>query len=273
MLSNWEKTESELNQRNSQIELKFLKEQRALQRRLIESEETARTHEEKCIILGEELAKKQRILKNLQDELNTTNERLTKERDVSDNLQKKVQELEGQYYTRTKPFPADSISELININLNVDLEALNENELREFCLELMSRFERAIMEIRAVKRRLKDSEQNYDKVELDNFSLQNCIDIMTKDHRAELALLVQRLDHLTSKLAAADRQLKIRSKTEGKDKRRSLSLKGESLLLIFVKMFFILIVYIDSSIYSVDIYLTFIFHFYSLLVQAEKVFR
>lgn len=227
MLSNWEKTEIELNQRNSQIELKFLKEQRALQRRLVETEETARTHEEKCNILAEELEKKQRIVRNLQEELNSTNERLAKERDLNDKLNRKVQELEELSYTRTKPFPAESISDLININLDLDLEALNENELRQFCLELMSRFERAIIEIRAVKRALKESEQNYDKVELDNFTLKNCIDIMNKDHQAEIALLVQRLDHLTSKLTAADRQLKIKSKTEGKDKRRSLSLKGK----------------------------------------------
>lgn len=226
MLSNWEKTEIELNQRNSQIELKFLKEQRALQRRLVESEETARTHEEKCNILAEELEKKQKIVRNLQDELISTSERLSKERDMNGKLHKKVQELEEQYYTKTKPFPAESISDLININLDLDLEALNENELREFCLELMSRFERAIIEIRAVKRALKESEQHYDQIELDNFALQNCIDIMNKDHQAEIALLVQRLDHLTSKLTAADRQLKIKSKTEAKEKRRSLSLKG-----------------------------------------------
>lgn len=238
MFSNWEKTESELNQRNSQIELKFLKEQRALQRRLVESEETARTHEEKCNILAEELEKKQKNLRNLQDELTSTNERLSKERDTNDKLHKKIQQLEEQYYSRTKPFPAESISELININLDLDLETLNEAELREFCLELMSRFERAIIEIRAVKRALKESEQDYDKIELENFALQNCMDIMNKDHQTEIALLVQRLDHLTSKLTAADRQLKIRSKTEGKDKRRSLSLKGESTPYIFLLRFY-----------------------------------
>lgn len=229
MLSSWEKTELELNQRNSQIELKFLKEQRSLQRQLVETEEIARTHEEKCNILAEELEKKQMIVRNLQEELNSTNERLAKEKDMNDKLNKKVQELEEHYYTKTKPFPADSISDLININLDLDLETLNENELREFCLELMSRFERAIIEIRAVKRALKESEQNYDKIELDNFSLQSCINIMDKDHQAELALLVQRIDHLTSQLTAADRQLKIKSKTEGKDKRRSQSLKGKFL--------------------------------------------
>lgn len=232
MLSNWEKTELELNQRNSQIELKFLKEQRALQRRLVETEEVASTHEEKCNILAQELEKKQKIVRNLQEELNSTSERLAKERDTNDKLQRKVQELEEQYYTKTRPFPAESISDLININLALDLEALNENELREFCLELMSRFERAIIEIRAVKKALKESEQNYDKIELDNFALQNCIDIMNKDHQAEIALLVQRLDHLTTQLTAADRQLKIKSKTEGKDKRRSQSLKGELIISI-----------------------------------------
>lgn len=226
MLSTWEKTEIELNKKNSQIELKFLKEQRSLQRRLVETEEIARTHEEKCNILAEELEEKQRIVRNLQEELHNSNGRLEKERDINDKLHRKVEKLEEQYCTRTKPFPAESISDLININLDLDLEILNENELKAFCLEVMSRFERAIMEIRAVKRALKECEQNFDKIELDNFSLRSCINIMNKDHQAELTLLVQRIDHLTSQLTAADRQLKMKSKTEGKDKRRSQSLKG-----------------------------------------------
>lgn len=230
MLANLEKTEVELNQRNSQMELKFLKEQRALQRRLAEAEESGRTHEEKCNLLTKELQTKQRILVNLQDELNSSNDRLTKQREENDRLFKKIQELEGKYCFRNKTFKADSITELTNIDLDLNLEDLNENDLREYCLDLKCRFERAIMEIRAVKRALRESEQNCDKFELSNYSLQNSINIMNKEHQAEIALLVQRLEHLTSKLTTAERQLKIRAKIESKDKRRSLSLKGKDLL-------------------------------------------
>ncbi|KAG5888247.1 hypothetical protein JTB14_027929 [Gonioctena quinquepunctata] len=226
MLSNFEKTEKELSQRNSQIELHFLKEQRSLQRRLSETEESSRIYEEKCNILSRDLQTKQRMLADMQDELDGSNERLMKERDENDKLFKRIQELEGKYCFKNKMFNADSISELTNINLDLDIEELNQNELKEHCLDLKCRFERAIVEIRAVKRALRESEESCDRFELASYSLTNTINSMKKDNESEIKLLVQRSDHLTAKLMAAERQLKVKAKTESKEKRRSLSLKG-----------------------------------------------
>nr|XP_023020013.1 protein outspread [Leptinotarsa decemlineata] len=226
MLLNFEKTEKELNQRNSQIEINFLKEQRALQRRLSEFEESSRIYEEKCNILSKDLHTKQRMLMNLQEELDGSNDRLQKERNENDKLFKKIQELEGKFCFKNKMFNADSVSELINIDLDLDIDEMDQNELKEYCLDLKSRFERAIVEIRAVRRALRESEQNCDIFELANHNLINTISILKKESESEIKLLVQRLDHLTAKLTATEKQLKTKAKTESKDKRRSLSLKG-----------------------------------------------
>ncbi|VEN49846.1 unnamed protein product [Callosobruchus maculatus] len=226
MLSNLEKNEMELNQRNSQIELNFLKEQRALQRRLSEAEEAARTNEEKCTILTRELQTKQRILLNLQEELSMSNERLSRVTEENNRLYKKVQELEGRYCFKNKHFKADSITELTNINLDLDIDELNANELKEYCLDLKYRFERAIVEIQAVKRALRESEESCDKMEIANYGLAHHIGTVNEEHAAEVRLLVQRLENLTAKLAAAERQLKTKGKGDAKDKRRSLSLRG-----------------------------------------------
>ncbi|XP_072376482.1 uncharacterized protein osp [Diabrotica undecimpunctata] len=224
MLSNMEKTEIELNQRNSQIEINFLKEQRVLQRRLSETEETAKMHEEKCSLLSRDLQNKQRMIVNLRDELITSNERLSEEKEENTKLFMRIQELEGRF--KSKNFKTDSIAELTNINLDLDIDELNQNELKEYCLDLKSRFERAILEIRAMKRALRESDENCDRLEVSNNRLMDSMEIQQQEHEAEVKLLVQRLDHLTTKLVTTEKQLKTKSKTEAKEKRRSLSLKG-----------------------------------------------
>ncbi|CAG9825372.1 unnamed protein product, partial [Phaedon cochleariae] len=226
MLATLENAESALNQRNSQIELDFLKEQRVLQRRLAEAEESARLHEEKCDILTRDLLAKQRALSSLQEEMNGCNDRLAREREENDKLYKRMQELEGKYNFKNEMFNTDSIGELTNINLDLDIDDLNQNEIREYCLDLKGRFERAIVEIRAVKKALKECEETSDRFELANFSLTETIGLLNGEHEHEVKLLVQRLEHMTAKSVAAERQLKVKAKTEAKDKRRSLSLKG-----------------------------------------------
>lgn len=228
LLSNLEKTEIELNQRNSQIELNFIKEQRALQRRLSEAEETARIYEEKCDILSRDLQTKQLLLMNLQDELFTSKERLNEEKEENNRLYSRLQEFEGKYNFKSNTFQTDSISELININMDLDIDELNQNELKEYCLDLKSRFERAILEIRVMKRALRECEENCDNLDIGNHRLTNAMDMKRQEHKAEVKLLVQRLDHLTIKLVTTEKQLKAKSKNEVKDKRRSLSLKGKS---------------------------------------------
>lgn len=228
VLLNYERTEKELNQRNTQTEMKFLKEQRSFQRKLAECEELSHTYEEKCSILTRELQTKQRLITNLQDELTNTNERLLRNRQDNDKLYKRIQELEGRYSLRQNSIGmVDSLTDLTNIDLDLDIDELGQNELKEYCLDLKCRFEKAILEIRAVKRELRDSHDVNDQLELTCFSLQDNIKKVQLEHNSEMNLLIARIDHLTSKLSHSEKQLKFKLKSDSKDKRRSLSLKGQ----------------------------------------------
>ena len=48
-----------------------------------------------------------------------------------------------------------------------------------------------------------------------------------QESQAEISVLVSRLEHLTQKLNAAEKQIRSKAKSESRDKRRSLSLKGD----------------------------------------------
>lgn len=211
MLQTLEQTERELNQMNSQMEVKYLRDQKILQRRLTDAEETLRNSAEKCNALTRELQAKQLTTLNLQEELARANAK-----DEPDSR---------SYKSRSR---IDSLTDLTNVDLDVDLENLTQNELIEHCLDLRSRFEKAVLEIRTVKRELRESFSKYDGLELKNFGLQRGLEMAKKESQAENALMVARIDHLTTKLAAAEKQLRSKSRQEAKDKRRSLSLKGKT---------------------------------------------
>ncbi|KAF7271366.1 hypothetical protein GWI33_015722 [Rhynchophorus ferrugineus] len=227
MLISLEKKEEDLNQRNSQMELKFLKEQRALERQLAEAEEASRTFEHKYDMLFNDLQAKHLILSKLQEEIVSSNERLEKSRQENEKLYKKLRDLQDRRNgSRAKSMHVDSLTDLTNIDLDTDIDSLGTNELKEYCLDLKCRFEKAVIEIRAIKRSLRTSEENCDRLEIANNALQQSIELLHQEHQAEVNLLVTRLDHLTSKLSAVEKQLRAKAKGEVKDKRRSLSLKG-----------------------------------------------
>lgn len=225
MMSAFERTEKELNQRNSQAEVKFIKDQRGLQRRLLEVEDMSKTYEEKCNMLSRELQTKQRIVMNLKDELASSNERYARTREENERLFKRLHELEGRTTTKRR-LRVDSLSDLTNIDLDIDIDEMGQNELKEYCLDLRTRFEKAVLEIRALKKELKESHEQSDDLELQNYSLTNDIEVLKQEHQSEISLLVSRLEHLTAKLSAAEKQIRSKSKTESREKRRSLSLKG-----------------------------------------------
>ena len=223
----FERTERELNQRNSQAELKFAKEQRSLQRRLQEVEDLAASYDEKCGSLTRELQSKQRLVSSLQEELAGTSERLARSREENDRLFRRVQEMEGRPGKRS--IRCDSLTDLTNIDLDADIDELGQNELKEYCLDLRGRFEKAVLEIRAVKRELRDAHEKCDHLELANYSALNNLEMAKQESQAEISLLVSRLEHLTQKLNAAEKQIRSKAKSESRDKRRSLSLKGDFL--------------------------------------------
>lgn len=137
-----------------------------------------------------------------------------------------MQELEGKTSYKIKRM--DSLNDLANIDLEKDLESLGHNELIEQCLDLRSRFEKAVIEIRAIKKDLRDSHAKFDELELQNLNLAGNLETAKKEADAHSALMVCRVQDLTTKLATAEKQARsLKSKLQdSREKRRSLSLKG-----------------------------------------------
>lgn len=205
----------ESEEKNSDLEKKFLLEQNHLK----EIETFAKNTEEKCVLLTKELQNKQLLLLNLKEELRSANEKITKDKKQINTLQQKL--------LTNQTIKYDSLTNLTNIDLEIDLETLTHNELIEYCIDLKSRFEKAILEIRAVKRELKESQLECDEWELKCFNVKCGLEERLKEVEAEKGLLVARIDHLTNKLTAVEKQARSKARQEAKDKRRSLSLKGE----------------------------------------------
>lgn len=211
----------ESERKNVELETKYLREQKQLK----EMENYAKTTEEQCNHLTKELQNKQLQLLNLKEELRNANEKIKQ-------LEKTVTET-----TIKKPPNYDSLTNLTNIDLDLDFDTLTHNELIEYCLDLKTRFEKAILEIRAVKRELKASYGQCDDLELRCFSWQRRYDGAMDEMEVEKRALVARIEHLTGKLMAVEKQARIKARQEAKDKRRSLSLKGgcDEMLVVFVK--------------------------------------
>lgn len=219
LLVTLERTERELHQRIRQADEKHTREQRNLQRRLTDAEALARDSEERCNTLAKDLQAKQRLVANLQDELKRANERFARENQEHDRLY-----LEGrQGYKRL-----NSLTDLTNIDLDADLENLSQNDLIEQCFDLRNRFEKAVLEIRAVKRELREAYNKYDDLELQNVNLHSSLEVAQQEAEAHSALMASRLQDLTNKLLVAEKQARsLKSKLQdSREKRRSLSLKG-----------------------------------------------
>ncbi|XP_022901858.2 protein outspread [Onthophagus taurus] len=226
IIQNLEKSERELNQKLNQLEERHLKEQNGLHNRLIEIESIATENEEKYLYTSKELQTNQKLVCSLQEELKLLNDRHAKNRQENDKLYKKLQEMECKPHTRRKRL--DSLTDLTDINLDMDLDNLNHNELIEQCLDLRSRFEKAVVEIRVLKRELRESHVKYDHLELQNMGLKKSIEMAEQEAQAQSALMADRVQDLTAKLATVERQARtLKSKLQdSREKRRSLSLKG-----------------------------------------------
>lgn len=132
----------------------------------------------------------------------------------------------------------------------------------EYCLfirvveeyeDLRCRFEKAVQEIRAMKRELKESNVQTDCLELELINARQDLQIRQQTYEAQASMMAARIQDLTTKLTAADKQVKLLhsniifnnfnnyvyiflqqirllkqklTKSEGREKRRSLSLKG-----------------------------------------------
>lgn len=96
--------------------------------------------------------------------------------------------------------------------------------------ELRSRFEKAILEIRAMRKELREAHATQDALELEIFAHKQDAERMSASNQAQIQMMAARIQDLTSKLAGSEKQARTLkqklTKAESRDKRRSLSLKG-----------------------------------------------
>lgn len=102
--------------------------------------------------------------------------------------------------------------------------------------ELRGRFEKAISEIRAMRRELREAHATQDALELEIFAHRQDAARCREGNQAQVQLMAARIQDLTNKLTASEKQVRAVKqkllKSESRDKRRSLSLKGRESLQI-----------------------------------------
>ncbi|XP_058058574.1 protein outspread [Anopheles bellator] len=126
----------------------------------------------------------------------------------------------------------DSFSDLTFLS-EIDPGALDKDQLADEYRELRARFERAVSELKAMKRELKDAHGLYDDLEIGYVTLQKELDRQVEAHGAESRMMADRIQDMTNKYTAAEKQVRLlKQKMVRSEKRRSLSLKGKESLSI-----------------------------------------
>ncbi|CAH0722026.1 unnamed protein product, partial [Brenthis ino] len=202
--------------------------------KLTETQNFLKESTDHCELLTQQLTTAQENIKQLQKELSELNDKLLKSVKENESLYTRIRELEGKIVaespTREKRKSIGSLSDLSNINQNLNVESLEKSRLIEEYVELRNRFLMAIQEIKAMKKELRESHNVYDELEVTNMKLRNEMKLREQCSRSEIDLLASRILDLTQKLTASDKQVRTLKhkiqKTESRDKRRSLSLKG-----------------------------------------------
>lgn len=202
--------------------------------KLTETQNFLKESTEHCELLTRQLTSAQETIKQLQRELNELSEKLLKSVKENENLYSRIRELEGRVVaespTREKRKSIGSLSDLTNFNQDLNPESLDKTRLIEEYVELRDRFLKAIQEIKAMKKELRDSHSMYDELEVTNLKLRNEMKLREQCSRSEIDLMAARILDLTQKLTASDKQVRTLKhkiqKSESREKRRSLSLKG-----------------------------------------------
>lgn len=101
----------------------------------------------------------------------------------------------------------DSLSDLSNIDYDLDLESMDREALVDEYVELRTRFERSLVEIRALKRELRQTQSALDGYEVAQVALRQQWQAKEADYASQLSLMAARVQDLTSKMASADKQV------------------------------------------------------------------
>ncbi|KAL0120206.1 hypothetical protein PUN28_008096 [Cardiocondyla obscurior] len=236
LLNTIQRTEQQRNKDLDDLEKMkkvYNREKEVLECKLLETEAILRETTERCEILTNELTSSHRNVEHLQAETAAFSDRLSQGIEENERLYNRVRELEekhGLSASRERGRSFDSLSDLTNIELDLDLTALDKERVMEEYDELRSRFEKAVMEIRAMRKELREAHATQDVLELEIFAHKQDAANVNDTNQAQIQLMAARIQDLTNKLAASEKQIRTLkqklTKAESRDKRRSLSLKG-----------------------------------------------
>ncbi|XP_069990126.1 centrosome-associated protein CEP250 isoform X22 [Penaeus vannamei] len=189
-------------------------------------------------------------LKETQKELDHTADRLHRGIEENEALCGRIRELERdlqdqarrassslsisssrERFSSRKNLPRiESITDLTNFDLTQDPEDLDKEQLVDQFTELRLRFEKAVNEIKALKKEIRDIQNQHDDIELSNLKLRQDLKGSEGDFNSQLNLMTCRIQDLTNKLTASEKQVRLLkqkiSRAESRDRRRTQSLKG-----------------------------------------------
>lgn len=234
LLATLERTEQQLNQRTRQLEdieglkMMYLKDKDLWEDKLKEKECILKETLDKFEMVNKDFMSKQLSNTALKEEIKCLNDRLRRGIEENDYLYRKLHDLEGKGL-KNHSSSFGSLSDLTNIDLDLDLNNINKEGLMDEYNNLKSRFEKAVCEIRAMKRELRDSHIKYDDLELTNITLKQDMKRLEDENQGQNTLMAARIQDLTVKLTASEKQVRnLKSKLQdSREKRRSLSLKGK----------------------------------------------
>ncbi|KAL6255893.1 hypothetical protein P5V15_013134 [Pogonomyrmex californicus] len=236
LLNTIQRTEQQRNKDLDDLEKMkkvYNREKEVLECKLLETEAILRETTERCEMLTNELTSSHRTVEHLRAETAALSDRLSQGIEENERLYNRVRELEeknGLSASRERGRSFDSLSDLTNIELDLDLTALDKERVMEEYDELRSRFEKAVMEIRAMRKELREAHATQDVLELEIFAHKQDAVNVSETNQAQIQLMAARIQDLTNKLAASEKQIRTLkqklTKAESRDKRRSLSLKG-----------------------------------------------
>lgn len=124
----------------------------------------------------------------------------------------------------------DSFSDLTCLN-DVDPYELDKESLVSEYQELKQRFEKVVNELKMMKRELRESYNSYDNLDLAHTSLRQDLERKHNEFQMRNKMMADRIQDMTNKYAAAEKQVRIlKQKLVKSERKRTSSLKGKETL-------------------------------------------
>ena len=121
----------------------------------------------------------------------------------------------------------DSFSDLTCLN-DINPNSLDKEMLVDEYEELKQRFGKVVSELKAMKKELRESYNNFDSLDLTHESLRQEMERKQTENQQRLKMMADRIQDLTAKYSSAEKQVRVlKQKIVKSEKKRTISLKGK----------------------------------------------